>query len=196
MLTEQYAAYERQRVPYESLPAKMVFDTEWQNTVTTPIPPEVDPQAVIEVLHDHALLISLQPLTSRHEVAEKHPETGWIAYHVFETINLWLLKHEIKFKVSFNNTKDGLKSFVEASGGVVSEANYTVRSDEPSHGGVGDGKVLPWVMQEKIETSCSIFLKPVVASNMITARTKMHEKIMEEAKERSVRPSRKESEGF
>ena len=154
--------------------------TNFHNEVVTPIPSDIDPKFVIGVLHDHGFLITLSPIVTGHEIKERNLETGWIIYTVHEIVNVLpfgLWQKPTTFQVHFKDKEDGTISFIEAGAGVKSEANYTVRRS-------GEGQASLWIIDEQIESSCSIFLKWIVQSNMLPVRTKMHQQILEKLRER------------
>ena len=186
-------------MPYKSPPhsageAKItyfMFDTTFQNDVITPIPLDVEPEAVVDLLHEHGTVIHCQPIVTGHEIRERDPETGWILYDVYETISLLpfkLWEREITFQLHFRDKQDGVTSFINAAG-VKSEADYTVRvGKDPEQEGVG------WVVHERIESTCNFLLKWIVQMNMLPVRKKLHEQIIETLRERK-RKSSKGGEG-
>ena len=157
-----------------------MFRTKFHNSVTTPLPPDIDPKSVVSLLHDHAFLISLSPIVTGHEIRERDPETGWIIYDVHEVVSVLpfgLWQQPTTFQLHFRDKQEGVTSFIEASLGIKSEADYTVRLSEGESGG--------WVLDEQIESSCNFLLKWVVVGNMMPVRRKMHQQIIEKIRERA-----------
>ncbi|KAK4545843.1 hypothetical protein LTR36_002407 [Oleoguttula mirabilis] len=167
-----------------------MFRTTFTNTVTTPIPPDVNPDIVIELLHNHRFLITMSPIVTRHSPATDGQEAGGkITYDVWEDIDLlpfgWW-KHEIHFTAAFTDKLNGEISWVEAPLGFSSKADYTVRAarQEDYDAGVyadSDGGGGAMVLEEAIETSCSVVFKPFVEMTMVPVRQKMHAQVVERA---------------
>ena len=160
----------------------MGFRTSFHTLVTTPIPPDVDAKAIIDTLHDHSFLITMQPIVTRYDIKDRDPVTGQITYDVWENISILpfgLWKYEIQFTAAFTDKKDGTVSWIEAPMGFTSEANYTVKPGEQ-----WDGEGGGWVLEESIETTCPILFKWFVESTMVDVRQKMHQQIFDGVRER------------
>lgn len=158
-----------------------MFRTAFHNSVTTPLPSDIDPKSVVGILHDHSFLITLSPIVTGHEVKERDPETGWIAYAVHEVVKILpfgLWQQPTTFQCSFRDKQEGVTTAIEANLGIKSEADYTVRVSESEEEGSG------WVLDEQIDSSCNFLLKWVVQSNMMPVRQKMHEQIIEKIRQR------------
>lgn len=164
-----------------------MFRTTFHNTVTTPVPPEIDGQALVACLHDHSFLITMQPIVTRHEIRERDAATGRIVYNVWENIDLLpfgLWKKEIQFTAAFTDKKEGVVSYIEAPLGFVSTADYTVKPGEQ-----WDGEGGGWVLEEQIESECNVVFKWFIQGTMVPVRQKMHKQILEKCKEREQRRS-------
>ena len=167
---------------------KMVLRTTFHNTVTTPIPADVKAEELIRLLHNHSFLITMSPVVTRHSVREEdnhdsnnHTTTGKkVSYDVWENLNFLpfgLSAYELQFMAAFTDKADGVISYLEAPMGFVSEANYTVKKGASVEGN-GDGCVL----EEVIESACSVLFRPFVEATMIPVRKKMHQRLIEEAR--------------
>ena len=169
----------------------MVFGrTTFENHVSTDIPQDVEPNALISLMHDHSFLITMQPIVTRHEIRERDPTTGRITYDVWENINLLpfgLWKHEISFTSAFTDLRGGVQSCVEAGMRFVSDAEISVKPGER-----WDGEGGGWVLHENIKSSCNVVLKWFVEGQMVPVRQKMHAQMIDAARERekNVRLSR------
>jgi hypothetical protein len=99
------------------------------NTVTDPVPPDVDPKHIVTVLHNHSALITLSPIVTRHNLRNRVPGGGRAHYDVWEVLDLlpfgWW-KYEIHFTTAFLDKEDGVVSWIEAPRGFASRAEYTV----------------------------------------------------------------------
>ena len=151
----------------------MSFWTSFHTRITTPIPLEVDHEAIAKSLGDHDFLISMQPIVTRHEIRDRDPVTGQITYDVWEKIGLLpfgLWRYELQFITAFMDKDDSLVSWVKAPMGLTSEAHYAVKPREQGEGEVGE-----WVLDESIKTTCPIVFKWFVESRMVDVRRKMHQ---------------------
>lgn len=151
-----------------------MFRTTFHNTITTPIPSDVKPDAVIGKLHDHDFLITMSPIVTRHDVKDTDA-SGTITYNVWENIDLLpfgLWKHEIQFTCTFQDKDNGVLSWIEAPLGLVSQADYTVKP-------VGETDGMEF--QEQVETSVNVIFKLFVQSTLVSVRKQMHSKIIERA---------------
>lgn len=170
-------------LPVESNSGTMGFlTTTFDTIVTTPIPDDVDAQAVIAVFHDHGFIITMQPIVTRHELRDRDPATGEQIYDVWENIDLLpfgLWKHEIQFTAAFKDKTEGTISTVHAPLGFVSKANYTIKPGTQFNG-EGTG----WVLEEQIETTCPTVFKWFIESTMVPVRQKMHEQIIDNVRKR------------
>ena len=155
----------------------------FHNQVTTPIPPEVKPQIVVDLLHDHDFLITMSPIVTNHKEASR--DSAKITYDVWEKIDLLpfgLWKQQIQFSTAFENKPDGTATWINAPLGLVSKAVYTVRGAEPA------GEAGGMVLDESVESSINLFLRPIVESQLVPVRKEMHRKIIEKAREKSMGP--------
>lgn len=156
--------------------------TTFSNQVTTPIPPDVDPNAVIDLLHDHGFLITMSPIVTRHELQKSLSDSDKLTYKVWENINvlpLGLWKHEISFTTSFKDTKKGVVTSILAAMGFASEATLAVKPAQDDKSG--------WVLDEKIESACNVVLKWFIESTMVPVRQKMHAQICDAARARATK---------
>lgn len=139
--------------------------SKYHNTITTPLPPDVEPSAVIDALHNHVLIIELQPLTFRHEEVQSGE------YRVWETVDIipfGLWKSVTEFSVVFQNQPDGLVASLQAPLGITSIATYSVKQDATE----------VWVLEEAVKTEVACLFWPVVKRNMLAAREALHKRLM------------------
>lgn len=162
-----------------------MFRSTFHNEVITPITDDVDPKNVIDLLHDHSFIITMSPIVTKH--SEKAREGPKITYDIYEKVDLlpfgWW-RHEIKFLCSFHDQHDGQVSELQAPMGVTSRATYTVRPTEQKdlqHD--EEGSMSKWVLEESIESSCSMFLKLFVEMTMVNVRRQMHVSVIAKARE-------------
>lgn len=156
-----------------------MWRTTFTNDVTTPLPKDVRPETLINLLHSHDFLITMSPIVTRHQERDRELTTGKITYDVWENIDLLpfgLWKYELHFNCSFANKPDGVVSWIEAPMGFNSKAGYTVR---PEGAWKGEGMAL----EEAIESSCNVVFKLFVEWTMVPVRRKMHAQIIAKARE-------------
>ena len=147
-----------------------MWRTTFQNEVIDPIPKDVDPRSLLDLLHDHAYLITMSPIVTRHQECDRELMSGKITYDVWENIDLLpfgLWKYELQFRCAFANKPDGVISWIEAPMGFRSKADYTVRPEGAWEGG-------GMVLEEAIESSCNVMFKLFVEWTMVPVRRKMH----------------------
>ena len=159
----------------------MMFQSTFHNVVTTPIPNDVNAEALVKLLHNHSFLITMSPIVTRHQEAGKDPQTGAVRYDVWENITILpfgLWTHELQFDAFFQDTGDGVISWIQAPLGFHSQAIYTVRT---AKAGETDNERM--VLEESIETSCPVFFRPFVEWTMVPVRQKMHAKMIEKSRD-------------
>ena len=170
----------------------------WHNDISDPIPTDIDPKAVISILHDHGFLITMSPIVTRYEEAGREPSTvefhsiagatnpglsDKVHYDVWENIDVLpggLWKHEISFKCAFENQPDGVVTWIQAPMGLTSQATYRVK-EVAGEGAIRSG----WILEESIDSSCNVLLKGFVEKTMVNTRKESHARIMEKARERN-----------
>ncbi|KAK3675966.1 hypothetical protein LTR78_004158 [Recurvomyces mirabilis] len=174
-----------------------MFRTTFTNNVADPIPQDVYPDTVTKLLHNHEFLITMSPIVTRHEERDRDEETGKISYEVYEKLDLLpfgLWKYEIRFTCAFQNRPDGVVSYIQAPMGFNSRAEYTIRTarhddgeailnayENVGFGGTTGGTAM--VLDEVIESTCSVLFKPFVEMTMVPVRRKMHAQIIAKARE-------------
>ncbi|KAL7915524.1 hypothetical protein GGI35DRAFT_183651 [Trichoderma velutinum] len=159
-----------------------------------PIPSNVSANNVINVLHLHENLLTVQPqLSSYRELSSTEasdfdtyfddPDCPVKVYEATEKITIlpgigdWG-KYPTIIVVTFQNTIDGLKSRAVASAGVVVTATYRVNKankqsstcDADGGDSVGDGN---WMLFQDVVLECSSWLMPFVKQNMEGAQRDM-----------------------
>ena len=158
-----------------------MLHTTFRNTIETPVPKDVDPQSLIDILHDHSHLITMSPIVTRHELRDHDRATGKRTYNVWEDIDLlpfgWW-KKEIQFQCSFEDQQNGVISWIEAPMGLTSKAEYIVHS-----GPAGDGQGM--VLEKRIESGCHVMFRPFVEWTMVPVRKKMHAQMLAQARDRA-----------
>ena len=158
-----------------------MFQSIFHNVVTTPIPNDINAEALVQLLHNHSFLITMSPIVTRHSEAGRDPRTRAVDYDVWENIailpfGLWM--YELQFSASFADKANGVISWIQAPLGFHSEANYTVRTAR-----AGETETERLVLEESIQTTCPILFKPFVEWTMVPVRQKMHAKMIEKSRD-------------
>lgn len=156
--------------------------TTWHNHLATPIPGDVDPAAVIQILHDHDFILSLNQIVTHHEKIRQEGDKH--VYNVTESIPIIppIWKRSVNFQATFENQKDGVWTWVQAPMGVTMSAKYSVKLVERGEG-VGDVGEAGWLLNEEIEASCSVLLKAFVEKTMLNSHRNMQKRFIERARE-------------
>ncbi|KAL7933856.1 hypothetical protein V8C35DRAFT_302600 [Trichoderma chlorosporum] len=152
-----------------------------------PIPADLQANNVINVLHFHENLLTLQPQIASYSEVGPSEASGFDAYFdrngsqvkVYEAIEKVTIlpgigdwgKYPTSIIVSFQNTADGLKSRAVAPAGVVVTATYAVqkRTKQDSMSDTDDGNNMAssdWVLCQNVVLECSSWLMPFVKQNM------------------------------
>jgi len=174
-----------------------MFRTTFTNHVADPIPQDVHPDTVIKLLHNHDYLITMSPIVTHHEELDRDRETGKVSYEVYEKLDLLpfgLWKYEIRFTCAFQNKADGVVSYIQAPMGFNSKADYTIRTARHDDGeailnayeNIGSGGTAgttAMVLDEAIESTCSVLFKVFVEMTMVPVRRKMHAQVIAKAQE-------------
>ncbi|OQO03937.1 hypothetical protein B0A48_10579 [Cryoendolithus antarcticus] len=161
-----------------------MWRTTFYNTVTTPIPSDVKPAAVIKRLQDADFILSTSPFHISHRPLPSTP-AGKENYEITDAIDILpfgLWKRIVVFSASFKDHPNGVKSHVEAPAGVVIDGDYTVKAAD----GAGDGEQGGMVLEEKVTTSVSVLLKLFVQANLVSSHRQNHLKIIEKAREDGI----------
>lgn len=106
-------------------------------TITTPLPAHVTRETVIDMLHDHARMIELNPLVINHEQC-KPPKNAapdefhCIWYEVTDRMSyLPGIKGSLKFNCCFNDLPIGLQTHVYAPMGLDIQERWSVGGNLP-----------------------------------------------------------------
>ncbi|KAL1592010.1 hypothetical protein SLS60_011602 [Paraconiothyrium brasiliense] len=164
-----------------------------------PIPPHVSPSDILAALHDHNTCLSLQALTSGHELLPSTDpailkDTFWYptdksppsTYRVTEIIKYlpWFswAKYSLVFPSVFQNTPEGLKTRAD-TGGVVLRAEFRVLESSSIEGVIErEGEGLDgagWVLVEDVEVVCAWWMMPIVRAKMEEAHRDICRKVVE-----------------
>ncbi|KAL6831509.1 hypothetical protein J3E69DRAFT_329598 [Trichoderma sp. SZMC 28015] len=159
-----------------------------------PIPSNVSTNDVIDVLHFHGNLLTVQPQLASYSEISSTEASDFDTYFdnldypvkVYKAIEKIMIipgigdwgKYPTTIIVTFQNTIDGLKSRAVASAGVVVTATYTINkaNKQGSKCDTNDGDSLgddSWILSQNVVLECSSWLMPFVKQNMEGAQRNM-----------------------
>ncbi|KAK4503235.1 hypothetical protein PRZ48_006663 [Zasmidium cellare] len=143
--------------------------TTWHNTITTPIPGDVEPTAVVKILHDHSFIITLNNLVTAH--SKLRDEGQREIYSITDSIPILppIWRRSVTYQASFENKDDGVETWVDAPLGLSMHGRF--------------GEEGGWVLGEEVESKASVLLKGFVEKTMVNAHRKMHASVIERARE-------------
>jgi len=176
-----------------------MFRTTFTKRIVTPIPADVNPDRIIDLLHDDAFNMKVSPLLDRF--SEKLREGNRTTYDIWEGIDIlpfgWW-KQEIQFTGTFEHKPDGVTIWVNAPAAVSHRAVSTVRQAEGDERQMETADALEWakrgdmaagrvlmVLDEVVDSTCPIFLKWYVASTLVSVHRMVHERFIERARQLS-----------
>lgn len=162
-------------------------------TVQVDIPPSLSPDRVIEALHFHLNVATLQPLVQNVKMIPPSQVEGTYFgraeeeffnarpddldhYEVTERITVvpgigdWG-KKDITFPARFQNTVNGIKSWADAPSGVTVHADWIVKPQE--------GKRGQWVLEEQATVECAPLLMPFVRKTFVGAHSDICQRLLE-----------------
>ncbi|KXL49660.1 hypothetical protein M433DRAFT_2463 [Acidomyces richmondensis BFW] len=174
-----------------------MFRTTFTNRIITPIPADVNPDRIIDLLHDDVFNMKVSPVLDRFSV--KSREGNRTTYDIWEGIDIlpfgWW-KQQIQFTATFEHKSDGVTIWVDAPAGVSHRAVSTVRRAEGDERQMGAADALEWaksgknaaireamVLEEIVDSSCPIFLKVFVGSTLVSVHKTIHERFIEKARQ-------------
>ena len=168
----------------------------------TVLPQSVRREDVLRLLHDHSVMITLNPIVINHDKvpgpispppSPKHEEaalihddddistsTTSVKYTITDRISylpghLW--DSTITYSAWFVDTPDGVRSFVQAPAGVEIRGSWRVRPvqavDERDKVDFGI-----YLIEEAI-VSCNALLRPFIQSTMQKSHATLHQKLLE-----------------
>lgn len=166
-----------------------MWRTTFTNTIATPLPPDLKPATLVHLLHDHRFLISTSPLVTRIEPTSPPYAAGKTTYEIWENIDVLpfgLWKKQISFTADFEDTADGLLSWVHAPMNLENHATYTVRNAASAADGQpesAEGEAGGMVLEEVVKTSCNVVFKWFVEMTFVPVHRKTHEAMIAKALE-------------
>ncbi|EPQ54607.1 hypothetical protein GLOTRDRAFT_129959 [Gloeophyllum trabeum ATCC 11539] len=145
------------------------MSTKFTHTIVKPLPAGVAKASVLRLLHDHALLIRLNPLVAAHALTSAAPERE--TYTVTDRIPVLFWEGTTTYTASFADTPDGVRTRIKAMG-LVSEGEFTVEERQ-------EGLVL----LERAEVTCPWVVRWFVEGKMRESHTALVERFAEKVKE-------------
>lgn len=163
-------------------------------TTTSSLPHTISAKRILATLHDHSLLMELNPLVKSHHLLNptspqeaQDSSTSKCTYRITERLSylpfhLW--DSEITFTATFQDTELGLITKVSAPLGVEMNSEWKLltsnerRSDSLLQRSVGNGigEEEEWILQETATVSCSMFMMPFVKTQIKQSRGNIHQR--------------------
>ncbi|KAE8378970.1 hypothetical protein BDV26DRAFT_260346 [Aspergillus bertholletiae] len=175
----------------------------WMNaednfTSTSPLPPSIAPDRVIEILHDHATMVRMNPLVIDLQRCEPHEyapeaERSLIWYEITDKVSylpFGLLSGEVKYKACFEDLPSGLWTHVYAPLGLSTKNTWTV-----------EGQIDEFQLKEDVNMECNVLMAPFVKRTIKASHGPLVDRLIAKAKspesdpvssvegDESVRPS-------
>lgn len=164
--------------------------------ITLPLPPSISADAAIGALHLHSNTLTLHPLVisfkeiptdavaGASDAFSSTEESSPIkAYEVTESVQVvpgissWGQKTVI-FPAIYQDTTDGVKTRVDATGGVIVKAEWHVRQNTSASG--NEGNVAGgWELVEDVTFECPALLMPFVKRSAEDSHRKVCERLIE-----------------
>lgn len=148
-------------------------------TNITPLPPSISRHTALQVLHNHAEMIGLNPLVIRHTSTTPHPqapkdelESTW--YELTDKIDYLsggFVTSHVSYKACFHDLPRGLQTHVYAPAGLEIKGKWSVGGNEPGEprepleiglGAPREGLYL----REDVDMRCNVLLTGFVKKNL------------------------------
>lgn len=162
-------------------------------TTTTSVPRAIAAARILAALHNHSLMIELNPLVKSHHSLNttssqeaQGPSTSKCTHSITDSLSylpfhLW--DSEINYTAAFLDIEDGLVTEVSAPLDVKivgewklmspNERSSTCYSESSAGNGCGEED---WILQETATVSCSIFLMPFVKGQIKQSHEDVHQR--------------------
>ena len=155
---------------------------------TVDIPSSIPAAQILSALHDHSLMITLNPLVIAHHPLQ--PASGdspsKSAYSIRDRIaylpfHLW--DTEITYTASFENTPTGVKTVTHAPAGLEICAEWKVLSlSETKHNEDSSGEARS-IIEETATVTCNALLMPFVKYTMRNSHEELKREFVERLKD-------------
>jgi hypothetical protein len=147
-----------------------LFNTTFTLTTSTPIPPNISIQDVLNLLHDHIAMMDLNPLVVSHNhIPSPDIVPAWDStFLVTDQISCYFCKTDTKYQASFRNTADGLETEFKAALGVTGKAVWKVEKRPTS-----ESMNPELVLVEIAKVTCPWLLRPFVEGDFKTSHQEL-----------------------
>ncbi|KAI9878856.1 MAG: hypothetical protein M1830_010328 [Pleopsidium flavum] len=160
------------------------------NTTTTPLLPPLTTSGALSALHNHSLMITLNPLVVSHHVIDRPPQSGTaptstspqITYSITDTLPLPVWPTSITYTASFENTDYGLRTQVHAPMGVEITGQWEVvreSHDLLSSNSEREIAETAWMIRETATVRCNVLLMPYVRATISRSHKELHGRLIE-----------------
>ncbi|KAB8260976.1 hypothetical protein BDV32DRAFT_148848 [Aspergillus pseudonomiae] len=144
-------------------------------TSTSPLPPSITPERVIEVLHDHVTMIKLNPLVIDLQRCEPHKdapatERDLVWYEITDKVSylpFGLFSGKVKYKGCFEDLPMGLQTHIYAPLGLRTKNTWTIEDELQ--------------LKEDVFMTCNILMAPFVKATIKASHGPLVERLIMEA---------------
>jgi len=163
------------------------LSSSFTSTTTTPLPPPITPSRALHALHNHDLMIDLNPLVVSHRPLSsslpsdtKHASSGTVpsTYLITDKLPIPLWPTTVSYTASFEDTSSGLRTEVHAPMGLEISGEWEVYDGDATAeppGGEGGGLML----RETTTVRCNLLLMPYVRATMGKGHEELHRRFVE-----------------
>lgn len=168
----EYKQYTILIVPAQGRSANLqyviVFSTSAELKHRTPIPKSVSHEKLLQCIHNHDILIHLDPEYHSHETLETPPDATspeTKCYRVTDHMHnlpagLW--DSTVSFTSEITNIDAGVEWVIKAPLGLLQKTYWRIMTAEPSD--KVDGETVDWVLVEDVSIECSRLLMGTIKS--------------------------------
>lgn len=166
-------------------------------TQVTPIPSYIPRQFVLDMLHDHDLMITLNPLVTRyvpcappaHALPDEYDSAWYEITDRIEYIPGTPLVSNVTYTACLHDIPTGVQSHVHAPAGLEIRGKWQVLGSEPGekrHRELGEDQYgIPkegLYLREDCEVRCNFLLMPTVRRNLKKSHATLVDRLLERAK--------------
>lgn len=176
-----------------------------QITHITPLPSYVSRDAVLELLHDHSTIITLNPLVTHHgrtpppehALPDEHSSAWYEITDKIEYIPGTSLTGSVTYTACMHDLPNGLQTHVHAPAGLEIRGKWQLLGwlpgEEREHPEIGTEQYgIPkegLYLREDCDMKCNFFLTPFVKKNMHKSHKVLVDRLLKMARERTARSS-------
>lgn len=165
-------------------------------THVTPIPSHISRQFVLDILHDHDLMITLNPLITRyvrcdppaHALPDEYDSAWYEVTDRIEYLPGTSLVGNVTYTACLHDIPTGVQSHIHAPAGLEIRGKWQVLGNEPGekrYAELGEQEYgIPkegLYLREDCEVRCNFMLMPTVRKNLKRSHTTLLDRILQRA---------------